>query len=109
MTWPNKHVLRNYTVRAFLLFAITATRPAHHNSDTLTAVSKIMKMCPTVRYAGVSEYLRIASGCVYFFDWLTDWIAIKQTSTQLTNCLPPWCRLSADPQLFKNFPELSGT
>jgi hypothetical protein len=38
MTWPNKHILLNYTVRAFLLSAITATRSAHHNIDTLRAV-----------------------------------------------------------------------
>jgi hypothetical protein len=40
MTWPNKYVLLNYTVRAFLLSAITATRSAHHNIDTLRAVGK---------------------------------------------------------------------
>ena len=38
MTWPYKHVFLNYTVRAFFLSAITATRSAHHNIDTLRAV-----------------------------------------------------------------------
>ena len=41
MTCPNKEVLLNYIVCAFLILNIIATLSAHHNIDTLTAVGKM--------------------------------------------------------------------
>ena len=40
MTCPNKYLLLNYNLCLLFLSAITATRSAHHNIDTLTAVGK---------------------------------------------------------------------
>jgi hypothetical protein len=37
-------VLLNYTVFAFIISAFTATRSAHHNTNTITAVGKTDKL-----------------------------------------------------------------
>ena len=62
MTCPNKEVLLNYSL-CISDPVITATRSAHHNIDTLTAVGKTdrlwssLSLCPTVRSAAVSASL----------------------------------------------------